>query len=100
MIADSDALKYGALGFSFLVMLAVLGMVIRPIIRSFVAELQANREERIEQRKERSEQRDQFLAFMQNHAAEQIEAMHEVQKGLSEITVTLRRLNGHAEPEA
>ena len=92
MIADSDALKYGALGFGFLVMLAILWLVIRPIILSFVAELQANR-------KERTEQREQFLEFIQNHAAGQIEAMHEVQKGLSEITVTLRRLNGHKEPE-
>jgi len=92
MIADSDALKYGALGFGFLVMLAILWLVIRPIILSFVAELQANREER-------SEQREQFLEFIRNHAEGQIEAMHEVQKGLSEITVTLRRLNGHKEPE-
>ena len=92
MIAESEALKYGALGFGFLVMLAILWLVIRPIILSFVAELQANREER-------SEQREQFLEFIRNHAKGQIEAMHEVQKGLSEITVTLRRLNGHKEPE-
>ena len=92
MVADSEALKYGALGFGFLVMLAILWLVIRPIIRSFVAELQANREER-------TEQREQFLEFIQNHAMGQIEAMHAVQNGLSEIVVSLRRLNGHSEPE-
>ena len=92
MIPDSEALKYGALGFAFLVVFLILWLIVRPITLSFVAELQANREER-------TEQRDQFLGFMQNHAMEQVEAMHEVRRGLSEIVVTLRRLNGHSEEE-
>ena len=77
---DSDLLRYGALGFVALVLLAILWLIMRPIILAFVAELQANR-------MERTEQREQFLGYMENHAAEQIRAMHE-------ITVSLRKLNG------
>ena len=92
MIAESEALKYGALGFVAFVLFAILWLIVRPIIRSFVAELQANR-------KERTEQREQFLAYMENHAAGQIEAMHEVQRGLGEITVSLQQLNGRGKQE-
>jgi len=90
VIAESEALKYGALGFVAFVVFAILWLIVRPIIGSFVSELQANR-------KERTEQREQFLGFMENHAAGQIEAMHEVKEGLIEVVVSLRRLNGREE---
>ena len=106
MIAESEMLKYGALGFGFLVLSLTLWLIVRPIILSFVAELEASRQERVVGR-------EQFLDYMQNHAAKQLEAMHqvkeglreetaglrEVKDGLSQVTMTLRRLNGHSEQE-
>lgn len=84
---ESDMLKYGALGFGFLVLFVILWLIVRPIILAFVRELR-------EGRKERTEQREQFLDFMQNHAAAQVQALHGVKEGLTEVVVSLRKMNG------
>lgn len=92
MIVESDALRYGALGFGFLVLLVILWLIVRPIILAFVAELR-------ESRKERAEQREHFLGYMENHAAAQVEALHEVKEGLTEVVTSLRKMNGREEEQ-
>lgn len=75
-----EYLKYGATG---LVALTIL-VVLVPVIRAFVEELKASRQERQEMRKEHNE-------FVINHARHTTDALLQVKEGLEQVC---RRLNG------
>jgi len=75
-----DYLKYGANGLVALVILAVMV----PVIRAFVEELKASRQERQEMRKEHNE-------FVINHAQHTTDALLQVKESLEHVC---QRLNG------
>jgi len=75
-----DYLKYGANGLVALVILAVMV----PVIRAFVEELKASRQERQEMRKEHNE-------FVINHAQHTTHALLQVKESLEHVC---QRLNG------
>jgi uncharacterized membrane protein YcjF (UPF0283 family) len=75
-----DYLKYGANGLVALVILAVMV----PVIRAFVEELKASRQERQEMRKEHNE-------FVINHAQHTTDALLQVKESLEHVC---ERLNG------
>jgi uncharacterized membrane protein YcjF (UPF0283 family) len=75
-----EYLKYGATGLVALIILAVLV----PVIRAFVEELKASRQERQEMRKEHNE-------FVINHAQHTTDALLQVKDSLEHVC---RRLNG------
>ncbi len=75
-----EYLRYGATGLVALIILAVLV----PVIRAFVEELRASRQERQEMRKEHN-------AFVTNHAQHTTEALCQVKESLESVC---RRLNG------
>jgi uncharacterized membrane protein YcjF (UPF0283 family) len=79
----AEYLKYGATGLVALIVLAVLV----PVIRAFVEELKASRQERQEMRHEHNE-------FVINHARHTTEALLQVKDGLEQVC---RRLNGDRE---
>jgi len=76
----AEYLRYGATGLVALIILAVLV----PVIRAFVEELKASRQERQEMRKEHNE-------FVINHARHTTDALLQVKEGLEHVC---RRLNG------
>ena len=76
----AEYLKYGATGLVALIILAVLV----PVIRAFVDELKASRQERREMRAEHNE-------FVINHAQHTTHALLQVKDSLENVC---RRLNG------
>ena len=76
----AEYLKYGATGLVALIILAVLV----PVIRAFVEELKASRQERQEMRREYNE-------FVINHARHTTDALLQVKESLENVC---RRLNG------
>jgi hypothetical protein len=80
---ESEMLKYGALGFAAV----VVALIMRPLVSGLVRELRDGRTER-------SEMREQFMGFIQNHAAGQTEALYRVKDGLAEVAEKLAGLNG------
>ena len=76
----AEYLKYGATGLVALIILAVMV----PVIRAFVEELKASRQERQEMRKEHNE-------FVINHAQHTTDALLQVKDSLENVC---RRLNG------
>ena len=75
-----EYLKYGATG---LVALIIIGVLV-PVIRAFVEELKASRQERQEMRKEHNE-------FVISHAQHTTDVLLQVKDGLEQVC---RRLNG------
>ena len=76
----AEYLRYGATGLVALIIMAVMV----PVIRAFVEELKASRQERQEMRKEHNE-------FVINHARHTTDALLQVKEGLEQVC---RRLNG------
>lgn len=79
-----EFLEYGATGLVALLMVVVLA----PMVRAFIIELQASRKERGEMRKEHAD-------FVENHSRHVINALVEVKYGLEAVC---RRLNGEKKP--
>jgi hypothetical protein len=75
-----EYLKYGATG---LVALIIMGVLV-PVIRAFVEELKASRQERQEMRREHND-------FVINHAQHTTDALLQVKESLEHVC---RRLNG------
>ena len=86
MTADSEMLKWGALGFVALMVLAV----VVPLVRAFVNEMRRGREERErmaeQSQKEREAMFERFAGFVSNEAAHHTAALHNVARTLQSLS--------------